>query len=104
MAARGKLKDRNWRRGNGDPATIDDITVLVIPILSYKQEQEGTKEDEDEEKQNDGVKQVVVEVVGGNKLDEGLEAMEVEKEGVVKGNHTDDANELASDGFGVDIE
>merc|ERR1711942_525239 len=33
MVARGKLKERNWRRGNGDPATIDDITVLVIPIL-----------------------------------------------------------------------
>ena len=60
MAARGKLVDRNWRRtvpvvDNGDrqavadgidvtpqtqqvPATIDDISVFVIPILAYKEE------------------------------------------------------------------
>ena len=95
MAARGKLKERNWRRGNGDPATIDDITVLVIPILPYKQEQLGEESDAE---QNSGVQQVVVEVVG-NRLDEGMEAMEVEKE-VVKGHN--EANELARDG--VDLE
>ena len=67
MAARGKLIDRNWKRtvkpmnnntsqqsgqlSNGSsasaaaavavevlPATIDDISVFVIPILSYKHE------------------------------------------------------------------
>ena len=61
MAARGKLVDRNWRRnvpiengtdshdGNSSnanepqqmqqvPATIDDISVFVIPILAYKEE------------------------------------------------------------------
>ena len=38
MAARGKFKDKSWRRSNGDPATIDDITVIVIPILPYKHE------------------------------------------------------------------
>ena len=38
MAARGKFKERSWKRSNGDPATIDDITVIVIPILPYKQE------------------------------------------------------------------
>lgn len=65
MAARGKLIDRNWKRTvkplnntinnntsqnsqtpvtNGSagvevlPATIDDISVFVIPILSYKHE------------------------------------------------------------------
>ena len=36
MAARGKFKEKNWRRSNGDPATIDDITVIVIPILPYE--------------------------------------------------------------------
>merc|ERR1719270_958870 len=59
MAARGKLVDRNWKRkvpvenGNSHhkdgtnssteqpqtqqvPATIDDISVFVIPILAYK--------------------------------------------------------------------
>ena len=38
MAARGKFKEKNWRRSNGDPATIDDITVIVVPILPYKNE------------------------------------------------------------------
>ena len=38
MAARGKLKERNWKRSNGAPATIDDISVLVVPILPYKNE------------------------------------------------------------------
>ena len=37
MAARGKLVDRLWKRADG-PATIDDISVLVIPLLAYKQE------------------------------------------------------------------
>jgi hypothetical protein len=38
MSARGKLKERNWKRANGTPATIDDISVFVIPILPYKEE------------------------------------------------------------------
>jgi len=62
MAARGKLKDRNWRRSNGGPATIDDISVFVIPILPYKQEVLSSR--------SNGV--------GGE--EEGREAMEVEVE------------------------
>ena len=38
MAARGKLVERTWRRNDGTAATIDDISVLVIPILAYKEE------------------------------------------------------------------
>ena len=38
MAARGKLKERNWKRSAGGAATIDDISVFVIPILPYKHE------------------------------------------------------------------
>lgn len=38
MAARGKLKERNWKRSDGSPATIDDISVFVVPLLPYKQE------------------------------------------------------------------
>ena len=38
MAARGKFKEKSWRRSSGEPATIDDITVIVIPILPYKYE------------------------------------------------------------------
>ena len=39
MAARGKLVERTWRRGaDGSAATIDDISVIVIPIFSYKEE------------------------------------------------------------------
>lgn len=68
MAARGKLVDRNWKRTapveNGSshqsenvnsaventqthqvPATIDDISVFVIPILAYKEEYLSWKEE-----------------------------------------------------------
>ena len=38
MAARGKLDERNWKTGDDNPATIDDISVFVIPILPYKYE------------------------------------------------------------------
>ena len=36
MAARGKLVERNWKHNDDSPATIDDISVFVIPILPYK--------------------------------------------------------------------
>jgi len=104
MAARGKLKERNWRRGNGDPATIDDITVLVIPILPYKQEQVGVENDvvETEVEQNTGVQQVMVEVV--NRLDEGMEAMEVEKEVNGKDNDRNSVDELGGEDGEVEVE
>ncbi|KAF0298148.1 hypothetical protein FJT64_000475 [Amphibalanus amphitrite] len=39
MAARGKLRDnRQWRRSDGSPATVDDISVFVIPLLAYREE------------------------------------------------------------------
>lgn len=38
MAARGKLVERNWKHNDDSPATIDDISVFVIPILPYKTE------------------------------------------------------------------
>ena len=38
MSARGKLKERTWKRANGALATIDDISAFVIPILPYKEE------------------------------------------------------------------
>jgi protein phosphatase 1H len=44
MSARGKLRDRNWRRSDNLAATIDDISVLVIPILPYKEEYNIEKE------------------------------------------------------------
>ena len=36
MAARGKLVERNWKHNDDSPATIDDISVFVIPILLYR--------------------------------------------------------------------
>ena len=36
MAARGKLVERNWKHNDDSPATIDDISVFVMPILPYK--------------------------------------------------------------------
>jgi len=64
MAARGKLKERNWKRSNGAPATIDDISVLVIPILPYKNEYLSHKRGE---------------VFDDSRLEDGTDAMEIEK-------------------------
>jgi len=55
MAARGKFKEKSWRRSNGDPATIDDITVVVIPILPYKNEVCNTGDAAEETSTNGGV-------------------------------------------------
>ena len=38
MSARGKLKERLWRLSDGNMATIDDISVFVVPILPYREE------------------------------------------------------------------
>ncbi|CAL1276771.1 unnamed protein product [Larinioides sclopetarius] len=38
MHARGKLRDRNWRTADNKLATIDDISVFVIPLRPYKEE------------------------------------------------------------------
>ncbi|XP_066967970.1 protein phosphatase 1H [Macrobrachium rosenbergii] len=38
MSARGKLKERNWRTSDDKHATIDDISVFVIPLKPYKDE------------------------------------------------------------------
>ena len=38
MAARGKLKERLWRLSDGQMATIDDISVFVVPLLPYREE------------------------------------------------------------------
>jgi hypothetical protein len=38
MAARGKLVERSWKRGDGSAATIDDISAFAIPIIAYKEE------------------------------------------------------------------
>lgn len=44
MAARGKVVERHWKRSDGSPATIDDISAFAIPIHSYKEEYLGWKE------------------------------------------------------------
>ncbi|GFU18657.1 protein phosphatase 1H [Trichonephila clavipes] len=38
MHARGKLRERNWRTTDNKLATIDDISVFVIPLRPYKEE------------------------------------------------------------------
>ncbi|CAN8018840.1 hypothetical protein HPB47_022400 [Ixodes persulcatus] len=38
MHSRGKLKERNWRTADNRAATIDDISVFVIPLKSYQDE------------------------------------------------------------------
>merc|ERR1712004_581491 len=62
MAARGKMKERNWRRSSGGPATIDDTSVFVIPVLPYKQEVLAAKSKELEEEEEERVKGQVMDV------------------------------------------
>ncbi|UYV79164.1 PPM1J [Cordylochernes scorpioides] len=38
MSSRGKLRERNWKTSDNKLATIDDISVFVIPLLPYLQE------------------------------------------------------------------
>lgn len=38
MHSRGKLKERSWRTVDNRAATIDDISVFVIPLLGYQEE------------------------------------------------------------------
>jgi len=38
MSSRGKLNDRSWRTSENKSATIDDISVFVIPLAPYKEE------------------------------------------------------------------
>lgn len=40
MASRGKAKEkgRGWKNSDGRPATIDDISVFVIPLKPYREE------------------------------------------------------------------
>jgi len=43
MHARGKFNDKNWKMVDGSAATIDDISVFVIPIGPYRREWTKTK-------------------------------------------------------------
>ncbi|KAH9381202.1 hypothetical protein HPB48_003179 [Haemaphysalis longicornis] len=38
MHSRGKLKERSWRTADNRAATIDDISVFVIPLQGYQEE------------------------------------------------------------------
>jgi len=38
MSSRGKLNERSWRTSDNKSATIDDISVFVIPLIFYKEE------------------------------------------------------------------
>ncbi|KAG1686079.1 Protein phosphatase 1J [Nymphon striatum] len=38
MHSRGKLREKNWKTSDNKLATIDDISVFVIPLLPYKEE------------------------------------------------------------------
>ncbi|CAL4067880.1 unnamed protein product, partial [Meganyctiphanes norvegica] len=38
MSSRGKLRERNWRTSEDKHATIDDISVFVVPLKPYQQE------------------------------------------------------------------
>ncbi|OQR68838.1 protein phosphatase 1H-like [Tropilaelaps mercedesae] len=40
MQSRGKISGSNWRTADNRPATVDDISVFVIPLRDYKREHE----------------------------------------------------------------
>ncbi|XP_022671280.1 protein phosphatase 1H-like [Varroa jacobsoni] len=55
MQSRGKISGSNWRTSDNRPATVDDISVFVIPLRDYKREFERHVErmrklEEEEEK------------------------------------------------------
>jgi len=78
MAARGKLKERNWRRSSGGPATIDDISVFVVPLQPYKLETDSLRPEE--------------ALVNGVETEDGREAMEVEAVDETKEGDADSSN------------
>jgi len=38
MHSRGKLFDKKWKTADAKPATVDDISVFVVPLAPYKEE------------------------------------------------------------------
>lgn len=43
MGSRGKLRERNWRTSDDKHATIDDISVFVVPLRPYQEEHRAWK-------------------------------------------------------------
>jgi hypothetical protein len=88
MAARGKMKDRNWRRSGGGPATIDDISVFVIPVLPYRQEVMAARREASGQGEEEGREAMEVQegrvVLAGDSCDSPAEAVAVEENGAVE--------------------
>lgn len=38
MSSRGKMAERSWRTSDNKSATIDDISVFVVPLAQYKED------------------------------------------------------------------
>lgn len=51
MGSRGKLNERSWRTSDNKSATIDDISVFVIPIAAYKDEYQRWKQEVESQNQ-----------------------------------------------------
>lgn len=56
MHSRGKPEGHNWQTSGGAPGTIDDISVFVIPLVTYKKDWEAWKKMNDELRQNQSTK------------------------------------------------
>lgn len=48
MSSRGKLNERSWRTSDDKAATIDDISVFVIPLVGYKEDYMRWKQEQGE--------------------------------------------------------
>lgn len=98
MAARGKLKERNWRRNSGGPATIDDISVFVIPLLPYKLESESSLLSSVVPEESSLISAAVPSgesAVNGD-TEDGREAMEVETELEADTENENESNNLTN--------
>lgn len=62
MCSRGKLNERSWRTADSKSATIDDISVFVIPLAAYKEEHLRWKQEMESQSQRQSDHQVSVDI------------------------------------------
>jgi protein phosphatase 1H len=62
MCSRGKLNERSWRTADSKSATIDDISVFVIPLAAYKEEHLRWKQETESQSHRQSDHQVSVDI------------------------------------------
>lgn len=87
MSSRGKLNERSWRTFDNKSATIDDISVFVIPLTAYKEEFQQWKQNQNTEKDQESKTEPSGYVSFGTNVEDVPISLTsaVEKEGAVYG-------------------